>query len=146
MISRFQSEFFISIIGEIEYNKLVIDCGVDDYPVSQIWIDFLEGKQYENSLGYQVIYAGIKPALKDFIFYSFLKFRSEQITAEGLLLPAFENGSYSKMKIHFYESWNSMYEKITFGYNSVFAFLTEFKTDYPNFYSKNIQPINQFGI
>jgi len=71
IITKYQKEILIDILGEIEYYNFENDF-TDDEPQTTKWINFLNGTDYVVDL-IHYDYKGIKPVLIKFIFYYWQK-------------------------------------------------------------------------
>jgi len=72
IISQYQKEILVSILGIIEYTNFENDF-VAGVPVTQKWLDFLNGKSYDlisdNGNTITVNYKGVKPILIKMLYY-----------------------------------------------------------------------------
>lgn len=175
-ITQYEKEILIQLLGYRLYSLLIADCtGVGGIPVTQIYIDLVNGKEFTHSYGGADItlkWEGLKNTAKQSLisYYTFYKYVERDVSrlyGSGISIApdgtGWERVSPVNKLCAAWERMRELYGKIpveshrhyhgpflpSVAYNSdpsAYNFLFANKTDYPDWTFTPQWNINAFGI
>jgi hypothetical protein len=84
--------FRFGLLGDAEYIKLLADL-TDGVPSTQKYIDLINGKNYVNTSGKNVIFQGIKEMLKGFVYFDYMDINQNSPSPMGQVDQQVENST-----------------------------------------------------
>jgi hypothetical protein len=152
IITQYQRAYLIDILGDEEYNKFENDFS-GGVPQSQEWIDFLDGATYTkesvSGITLTINYLGIKPVLAKLIYKDYQHATITKVFTNGKAQVNRADATQMFPDSLIVEAYNLAIDEIWNGSEyapTVYNFLEENETDYPDWVFKKINKINRIGI
>lgn len=124
-----EDDYLRDLLNDKLYNDLIADLDGSGNPVTQKFIDLVDGKTYINNAGVTVIYEGLKRMLKYFVWSETLDFTWSRNVSTGQIINTNENSQViSRSNLRKVRSKN--HNKAVNLYNSAAIFINDNYEDY----------------
>jgi hypothetical protein len=122
-IAQKQEDYLLACLGAKLYEDFLAN------PTEQKWVDFVNGKFYDDCSGYRAYYGGIKTVLLPYIYAEFLIFNQKKVLNTGTVQTENENSTNLndyQLKSLYYQHFNTFVDYN----NKLYRFLYTFNSTY----------------
>lgn len=151
--AQFEIDTLSQVLGDKLYSDLLADLDINDEPVTQKFIDLLNGKDYRvDGNGRFISYKGLILMLNYLCYDAYVQHKETYPTPSGVAKPTVENSNRLTQGAVKNETTNKNYNKGVKYYNSVVFFVNEFEqtyfenSDYSYWTPKKMTPRHKYMI